>query len=326
MTENLDREFFQVIINQWENSEAWPDFISAMLRVLPLEERNLEPSQDPTRWAQLPGLCCQAAGGQKKWAENVTAAWFLFYTAAHVFDTLEDQDLPDPWWSGQGMSISINVATGLMISATQMLDKLYHHNNSKDQAACIAEDFFQTVLKMGSGQHNDLTHENLNLEQWFANANAKSGEFFSLGCRSGARLASSDESIIGFYRSYGQHLGILLQIMDDLDDWQTSKASGHVNDIKWLAKSLPATFACEVLPAKKADELRNWLDLRIISSDSATDALQVIDDSGAELYLYTEIGKNFTLAKEALKEANPEPEAGKVLNLLLDSLYPDKSP
>jgi hypothetical protein len=279
LTENLNRAFYQVIINQWEKSKAWPDYISAMLDVLPLQDKNLDPEQDPTRWAQLPGLCCQAAGGQKAWADHVTAAWFLFYTAAHVFDTLEDQDLPDPWWSDQGSGISLNVGTGLMISAAQILEMLNRDSNTNNQAALIAEDFFQTILKMGSGQHHDLSHVSLNLEQWFANANAKSGEFFSLGCRSGARLASSDSTIIKLYSTFGRHLGLLLQIMDDLDDWHTSKMSDQVSDLKWLAKSLPATYACEVLPEKKANELRNCLDKRINISESVTDALQLITDS-----------------------------------------------
>jgi geranylgeranyl diphosphate synthase, type I len=325
LTENLNRAFYQEIINQWEKSEAWPDYIAAMFRVFPLQNRNLDPDQDPTRWAQLPGLCCQAAGGQKTWADRVTAAWFLLYTAAHVFDTLEDKDLPDPWWSDQGVGISMNVGTGLMISAAQMIDLLYRDSNPNNQAAQIAEDFYQTVLIMGSGQHHDLTHANLNLEQWFANANAKSGEFFSLGCRSGARLASPDNKTIRFYSTYGKHLGLLLQIMDDLDDWHTCKVSDQVGDLRWLSKSLPATYACEVLPEKKANDLRHCLDQRMNGSDSVAEALNLITDSGAELYLYTEIEKNYTLAQEALRAATPEPVAEKALISLLDSLHPDKS-
>lgn len=325
MTENLNRAFYKEIINQWEKSEAWPDYLSAMLHVLPLQDRNLDPDQDPTRWAQLPGLCCQAAGGQLAWADQVTAAWFLFYTAAHVFDTLEDQDSPDPWWSDQGAGISLNVGTGLMISASQMLDLLYRDRNAYHQAPLIAQDFYQSVLKMSSGQHHDLSHINLNLAQWFANADAKSGEFFSLGCRSGARLATPDKAVIGFYGTFGRHLGLLLQIMDDLDDWHTCKVSDQVWDLKWLSKSLPATYACEVLPEKKVNELRNCLDQRMNDSDSVTDALYLIADSGAELYLYTEIEKNYTLAQGALREATPEPAAEKALISLLDSLHPDKS-
>jgi hypothetical protein len=51
----------------------------------------------------------------------------------------------------------------------------------------------------------------------------------------------------------------------------------------------------------------------------------LITDSGAELYLYTEIEKNYTLAQEALRAATPEPVAEKALISLLDSLHPDKS-
>jgi hypothetical protein len=41
------------------------------------------------------------------------AAWLLFYAAAHLMDSLEDRDDPDPWWQALGPSAAINIATGL---------------------------------------------------------------------------------------------------------------------------------------------------------------------------------------------------------------------
>jgi geranylgeranyl pyrophosphate synthase len=113
--------------------------------------------------------------------------------------------------------------------------------------------------------------------------------------------------------------------MDDLDDWNTSKMSGQVSDLKWLAKSLPATYAYEVLPEEKANELRNRLDRGINTDESMRDAFQLITASGAELYLSTEIGKHYSLAQQALVEAAPDPATQRSLISLLDSLHPDKS-
>ncbi|HSF81459.1 MAG TPA: hypothetical protein VLA49_09505, partial [Anaerolineales bacterium] len=67
--------------------------------------------------AGLPALCCQAAGGKPAWADAVTAAWLCFYQAAHLMDSLQDQDEPEPWWTEAGPGVALNVASGLYFSA-----------------------------------------------------------------------------------------------------------------------------------------------------------------------------------------------------------------
>ena len=87
-----------------------------------------------------------------------------------------------------------------------------------------------------NGQHRDLSIEHLNLEHWSQIAAAKSGEFFSLACRSGARLGKIDQRRIAGYSTFGFHLGMMLQILDDLVDLSTFKAE-H-NNIRCFNKTI----------------------------------------------------------------------------------------
>jgi len=167
------------------------------------------------RWLQLPLLCCQAAGGDPGLAEPVAAAWAVLYAAAHLLDSVEDGDAPEPWWKPLGPGPASNVATGLIATCALLLTP----DTGRPRAAePIRQDFFQTVLQMSSGQHRDLTLASPSLEECWQVAEAKSGAFFGLACRAGARCAGIDEALVSHYSTYGTCLGLLVQIGDDLAD------------------------------------------------------------------------------------------------------------
>jgi geranylgeranyl diphosphate synthase type I len=184
------------------------------------------PADPPTQasarppWLRLPLLCCQAAGGEPRWAEPVAAAWALLYAAAHLLDSLQDGDPPEPWWEALGPGPASNVATGLIATCSLLLT----HDTERPRAfELIRQDFFQTVLQMSSGQHRDLTAGSPSLEECWRVAEAKSGGFFGLACRAGARIAGIDEALVSHYSTYGTCLGLLVQIGDDLADLAEAK-------------------------------------------------------------------------------------------------------
>ena len=86
-----------------------------MRRGIGIESGGLSSDKSLSRWVDLPGLCCQAAGGNPEWANDLTAAWILFYSAAHLMDKVQDQDEPDPWWQKLGPGVALSAATGLYL-------------------------------------------------------------------------------------------------------------------------------------------------------------------------------------------------------------------
>ena len=93
MTQEHIHPFIQLIIDSWDKSGAWSEIVEAMRLVLPVGIGAAESREDPSRWALLPGLCCQAAGGDPQAAKEISSAWLLLHIAAHIVDDVEDGDL-----------------------------------------------------------------------------------------------------------------------------------------------------------------------------------------------------------------------------------------
>ena len=278
-----------------------------------------DPEQDSSHWIKLPGLCCQAAGGDPVWAEDLAQAWALFYAGAGILDKIEDRDQPDPWWANTGEGVAANAASGLYFTASLLLDGLYSREETRDLAREIVVDFYQTLLSMSSGQHRDLTTPEPNLEEYWQIAAAKSGEFFSLACRSGARLATKEPARIQRFSDFGLHLGIILQIMDDLEDLKDLQATAGGNPIE-IGSSLPVVYLLSVSPPEEQIAIRQKLGL--ISSDDrvSEEILNKIGQAGAGLYILAEIERHRTQALIALDQANPDPETQDELIRLLPKI------
>lgn len=320
MLQEHRNSIFQLIKDNWNKLGVWSELNSAMRLVLPEPGNEPDLRLDPGRWLVLPGLCCQAAGGRIESTIEISAAWLLLYTAAHVVDTIEDEDL-DPLISKLGGSgAAINSANGLFLSAILQLQSMHEKDIPEDLAANITTDYLETILLMTSGQHLDLTIPQIDLYQWWQIAEAKSGGFFSLACRAGARLGTSDSQKVKSFSEYGFHLGLMLQILDDLEDFQLLLESKEGASRISLARSLAAAYASDVLPDETKDEF-----IQLARSDSPQKGMGdkligMLDDCGAGLYMLTELEKHFDLGMASLVEAQPASPAGEKLEGIIRAL------
>lgn len=228
-------------------------------------------------WLRLPLLCCEAAGGDPRLAEPLAAAWALLYAAAHLLDSVQDGDLPDAWWAPLGPGPAINAATGLIASCVLLLLSSQSQPGTISTVERQLTDYFRTVLHMGSGQHLDLTAGSPSLQECWRIAEAKSGAFFGLACRAGARAAGIDERLVSHYSTYGVSLGLLLQMGDDLTDL----AAG---DPAEGGTALPMAYFLSVAPAAAQTMMAAGSGPSAEARPPATTA-ELLDASGAGLYL-----------------------------------------
>jgi geranylgeranyl pyrophosphate synthase len=311
---------FQLIQDNWNKLGVWPELNSAMRLVLPEPGNEPDLRRDPGRWLVLPGLCCQATGGEIEATLEISAAWLLLYTAAHIVDTIEDGDQDPQVNLLGGTGAAINTANGLFLSAVLLLNSMQKKDIPKDLAAEITADYLETILIMTSGQHRDLIIPQMDLNQWWQVAEAKSGAFFSLACRAGAQLGAGDPLKVKAYSDYGFHLGLMLQIVDDLEDFQILLNSGEIASPRSMERSLAATYAHDVLPDETKDEF-----IQLTRSDSAQKEMGdkligMLDDCGAGLYMLAELEKHFDLGLASLVEAQPAPPTGEKLEAIIRAL------
>jgi len=304
----------------WSQWGAWPELVQAMRSALWGERERAGASGEGSRWSRLSALCCQAAGGVPERSQAVTLAWLAFYTAAHLMDRVQDGDPPEAWWAGLGAGAALSAASGLYFSASLVLNELYEEPATRPLAGAIAQDFFCTFLTMTSGQYADLTLGDVNLEQYWRIAESKSGGFFALACRAGARLGGADEGMVQAYGRFGCHLGLLVQIKDDLDEVRPPDEGGLAGQRRALGRALPAVYALEVLPAPERQRLKACLRQAPQQAEAAQEALRLLDQCGAGLYVLSEMERHKALALQALAEATPLSPAGDELAALVQNL------
>ncbi|MGE5223730.1 MAG: polyprenyl synthetase family protein [Omnitrophica WOR_2 bacterium] len=257
---------------------------------------------DLPRWVQLPGLCCQAAGGDSLSTDDIAAAWFLFYAAAHIMDSLEDRDAPEPWWETAGSGAALAAATGLYFTASSIISQLSSQRIPLSAASQVIRDFNISFLRISAGQYQDIQSQVQSLEQYRWIATAKSGAFFALACRCGARLATRKAGLIQAYSQFGEYLGQLIQVLDDLEEYQYVGNPGKVVKID---QSLPVIYALEVSAEPERSRLNECLKSATVDERAALEALRLVEQSGAALYVGTEVERLRTLALSVLEQAAP---------------------
>jgi geranylgeranyl pyrophosphate synthase len=319
LTKNHIHSYVQFIKSSWESSSAWPDFIEAMRLLLP-NDLGSDPMGGSDRWMLLPGLCCQASGGRPESTREVSAAWLLLYIAAHLVDSVEDGDPIDEIKALGGPGSAINVANGFFLSAAMILNELSFGDQTKRIAHKIRSDFYNTILIMTSGQHRDINYPQLSLEQWWQVAEAKSGSFFSLACRSGAQFGTQEPEKINAYSDYGFHLGMMLQIRDDIDDLKLLMEEGTSDLPANIQRSLAFSYAMEVLPDKDKSQLNDLIEFNSLESESINPIIALLNQSGTGLYLLAEMEKHYELGAKALEGAGPSSPVGETLLVMMRDL------
>lgn len=320
MIQENTHPFIQLINDNWDKTGAWSEIVEAMRIVLPVEIGEADSLEDPCRWALLPGLCCQAAGGDPQTAKEISSAWLLLYTAAHIVDDVEDVDLDGDVNALGGPEVAINVANGLFLSASLLLLSLYEKKDLQSLASQISADFYNTILIMTSAQHHDLIHEHLTLKEWWRVAEAKSGSFFSLACRCGAQLGIDDPEKIQGYSNFGFHLGLMIQIIDDIEELQPLFSSQCDNFPANVQKSLAMAYAFDVLPEVEKLELKKWINTTPPEPNTFERVVESLNRCGAGLYMKAEAEKNFNLGMKSLKMVSPSSPAAEKLASLLQQL------
>jgi geranylgeranyl diphosphate synthase type I len=318
---DLLKSIWQRIELSWSDTGAWPEYVEFARLALSSERQEGEAASRPSsRWALLPGLCCQAAGGDPHWADDIAAAWLMFYLAADLMDSVEDQDEPDAWWARYGFAAAINAATGLFFAASRSLHRLYLREEISPCAGEMIEDFHTSFIRMCGGQYQDMTISEPSLEQYWKIAESKSGTFFSLACRSGARLAIADKNKLDNFGFFGNHLGVLIQVLDDLDDLHGLSAASLPEKGNGIFHSLPVVYALDVSPKPTHKRLKECLHEASHDPQASLEAYKIIENSGVVLYIMTEIEHHKKKAHECLGLANPRSPAGEQLVELINRM------
>ncbi|MCC6191847.1 MAG: polyprenyl synthetase family protein [Anaerolineales bacterium] len=313
------RFIFERIESLWSEAVVEPEYRQAMRAALAPAKSS--PSSRPVGFnglplIALPAWSCEAVGGNWQQAELVAAAWGLLYSAAHLLDAVEDSQADAGLQPTPSQGATINVATGLISSATLALNALEDSEARSETAREVRGRFHGAVLTMCGGQHSDLTRLEPTLEQCWQVAEAKSGAFFALACWAGARLACSDATQTDLFGQFGQNLGTVIQIRDDLSG--LTPVAGEPSDLSSAGSwTLPAAYAMSVGSDDERDQLRRLLQAAPSDATALAEARRRMIECGAVLYLTVEVERRRRQAEAALTAASQSGRARDELLALL---------
>jgi geranylgeranyl diphosphate synthase type I len=289
-----DPNYLQALKKIWTDAGTWPEFAEAMRWSLVSDPGETAQNE----WIQLPIMCCAAAGGDPGHAQTISLAWGLLYTAAHLMDSVADQDEVPAWMAKLGPGAMINIATGLYATSSLSLAEGLRGGIEVGVATRIEKEFNRTILQMCSGQHLDLKDTFQDLDTCWRVVQAKSGAIFELACTSGAQLATEDAGLISHYREYGKHLGIMVQIYDDASEiW--GKRDG--SQTKLNCYSIPIAYTIDVLSEKEREHFLIHMANSKENARSAAIVHSMVEHAGAAMYVQTKLQYHCQRAIDALK-------------------------
>lgn len=185
--------------------EAWPELAEVVAQAFPTPLPRL---------IAIPVACAMACHAHAPAAVPAAAAWAALNLSLRILDDLQDQDRPDGLWSTVGADRAFLYAAALREVASSLLATAAE---APAQARLQAlADVSRTLLRVGRGQERDLRGTEDDVKGLWAVIQDKSGELFALACRLGCELAGADAAATAALSRYGFHLGIALQLLDDL--------------------------------------------------------------------------------------------------------------
>lgn len=201
-------------------------------------------SESPrARWGGFVLMTCESASSGP-WAQALPAgaAMEVLAAALELLDDLEDGDSRRLRTRRQ-RALAINAACGLIMVSQLCILRLYNHRQVAGKVPRISELFLSAAVRIGGGQHLDLTCEGrggVSQDECLAIASLKSAELVRCACEIGATLGADDERLIDLYARFGWHLGMYAQIVNDIEG---IRSGGNAkSDLSRLKATLPIAF------------------------------------------------------------------------------------
>ncbi|MGQ9666126.1 MAG: polyprenyl synthetase family protein [Anaerolineae bacterium] len=261
----------------------------------------LAPAQAPTGKRLRPLLCllsCQAAGGDPVIALPAAVALDILHNFSLIHDDIEDHSAtrrhrPTVWrlW---GHPHAINVGDGMFALAYLVMGSLSERGVPAERAQRAQRAFQRACLTLTEGQFLDMYFEEtfgISEEDYLRMIRGKTATLLAASAYIGGELAGISEETAGILHGFGDALGMMFQIQDDIlgiwgEESVTGKPSG--GDILQRKKSLPLVYAVrrlqEIGDAVALGRLREVYQVPEVPAEAVQEAVALLDAVDAKAY------------------------------------------
>ncbi|MEU7632859.1 polyprenyl synthetase family protein [Nocardia sp. NPDC049220] len=278
-------------------------------------------------------LAAEAVGGTAEGAANAAIAVELAHNFSLLHDDIMDQDRVrrhrPTAWTVFGVPATILAGDALSTLAAEALVA-----DGPPLATDGIPRLNEALLRLDDGQAADLAFEgraDVPLEECVAMARDKTSALFAAACELGAMSANASPQRVWQLRQFGEHLGLVFQLVDDLlGIWGDPAATGKpvMSDLRARKKSLPVVAALNTgnSAARRLAEL--YCGDEPLDDDALRTCVDLIEEAGAHTWAHQETERQLDFALACLQAANPEPKAAAELAALARqlSVRPSVSP
>jgi len=200
------------------------------------------------KWAHLSLLSCDCVSGDQEVALTGAIAMEFFALAADIFDDIQDQDNDDLPWRKLPSVNAVNLATCLLMLAYEVVSTISDSGLSREVSVILN----RTGIRASDGQFQEFLYnssDKITLEQYFEVVTRKSGSLTACACKIGATIGGAPESLVLQLDQFGESLGIMSQIRNDLNDFLNfEKKNDFINN----TKTLPYVYLSSILKGETA--------------------------------------------------------------------------
>jgi len=194
-------------------------------------------------WANLTLLSCECVSGIPEVALPGAIAMELFALAADIFDDIQDQDNDNLPWRKLANANAINLAICLLMLSYETVSNIPDNGHFREIITILN----RTGISAIDGQFQEFQYDSrdqITLEQYFELVKQKSGSLTSCACKIGAMLGGGSEALVWELDQFGENLGIMCQIRNDLNDFlDFEKKKDFLNN----TKTLPYVYLLSIL-------------------------------------------------------------------------------
>ena len=264
-------------------------------------------------------LMAKNYGGITEATLNAAVGLELLHTASLVHDDVVDESEERRGQQSVNATYDNKVAVlvGDYILSTALLNVSLTHN----------EKIVQRLAKLGqtlsNGEILQLTNtscDGLSEDIYYQVIEQKTAALFEACCSIGAISAGKSDNELDEAIKFGQNVGIIFQIRDDIFDYFDSKEIGKPtgNDMAEGKLTLPAIYAINSTDNEEMKELARKVKARTINADEITRLVNFTKVNGGIEYAEQRMMMFHDEAQQFIKSEVDDPEVAAALQAYLD--------
>ena len=273
---------------------------------------------------------CEVMGGSTSKAMPAAVALELIHNFSLIHDDIQDRDETrhhrPTVWAVWGVPKALVAGNVLRVIADKSIQGLLREGINVEQVLSVVNMLTEAYLEMIEGQHLDISYEgrpDISMDNYMNMISKKTGALIRCSLNLGVSIGTSDLPTIQAFRAFGNALGYVFQIRDDvLGVWGEEDSTGKPvgSDIRRKKNSLPVVYAMSMAKSEEKKRLKSIYQKQKLTDCDLKTVLAIMDSVDTREYAQQLALQYAELALESLAGVNLQIEKQRDIQQLVNFL------